>query len=133
MKALKELNIESPLITVGLTKKEIRYFSKHMGLPTWNKPAFACLASRFPYDIPITEDRLLIIEKAEQLLYTFNIRNARVRYHFKLARIEVEKMDISTILRNSKVIVKHFKKLGFDYITLDLEGYRSGSLNEVIK
>ena len=132
-KAIKELNVVSPLRDAGLTKEEIRNFSKDMGLPTWDKPAFACLASRFPYGISITKERLKIVEKAEEFIRSLGVKQFRVRYHNEIARIEVSKNDFQLILIHSDEIVREFKKLGFKYITLDIEGYRTGSLNEVFE
>ena len=134
MKALAELGIKSPLRECGFTKEEIRSLSKELGLPTWNKPAAACLASRIPYNEQISEKKLLMIDKAEQMLYNLGIVGLRVRLHGdNLARIEcnVERYaDI--ILKNREMINDELHKLGFAYVTLDLRGYRTGSLNEVI-
>jgi len=130
MKALEELNIISPLADVKLTKSEIRNLSKQMNLDTWDKPAFACLASRFPYGIRITKRRLKKIEEAEDVMRSLGVTVFRVRYHNEIARIEVDKRDFQLLLKHSDMIVKRFKDLGFKYITLDIEGYRSGSLNE---
>ena len=132
-KAIQELQIISPLKQVGLTKTEIRKLSKQLGLPTWDKPSFACLASRFPYGTKLTKSRLNQVEQAETLLQSLGIEQFRVRYHDKLARIEVPQKDFQLILKHSKTIVNQFKKLGFTYITLDITGYRSGSMNEVLK
>ena len=131
-KALRELSIVSPLRDVGLTKDEIRSFSKEIGLDTWDKPAFACLASRFPYGIEITKPRLEQVEKAELYLRSLGFKQFRVRYHVEIARIEVSKNDFQQILAHSDDIVKKFRELGFNYVTLDIEGYRTGSLNEVL-
>ena len=131
MKALEELGVVSPLRDVGFSKQEIKKLSKHMQLDTWDKPAFACLASRFPYGIEITKSRLDQVEKAEAFLYSLDIKQFRVRYHTDIARIEVEKNDFPLILKHSDEITKKFKKIGFKYVTLDIEGYRMGSLNEV--
>jgi uncharacterized protein len=130
MKALQELNIQTPLIDVHLTKEEIRLLSKQMNLPTWSKPSFACLASRFPYKIPITESRLHQVEQAESILANLGLHQYRVRFHNEIARIEVEQTEFKKIFENKDKIVKSLKTLGFRYITLDLEGYRPGSLNE---
>lgn len=131
-KARKELGVISPLKDVGLTKQEIRDLSHTMHLQSSEKPAFACLASRFPYGVKITKKRLRQVESAEELLFSLGIRQCRVRYHDYIARIEVASDDLQTILTHAQRIVKHLKKLGFTYITLDLEGYRTGSLNEVL-
>lgn len=132
IKALNELGIVSPLKDVGLTKNEIRELSQEMNLDTWDKPAFACLASRFPYGTEITKSKLEMVEKAESFIQDFGVRQFRVRFHNEIARIEVSKNDFQIILDYSDEIVKKFKELGFKYITLDIEGYRTGSLNEVL-
>ena len=128
--ALKELSIVSPLKDVGITKHEIRKLSKKMKLDTWDKSAFACLASRFPYGEKITKTKLKRVEQAESFLFTLGIKQLRVRYHGDTARIEVLKNDFEKIIRNSDEIISYFKKLKFTYVTLDLQGYRTGSLNE---
>jgi len=133
MKALEKLGIISPLINAKIVKKEIRLLSKEMGLETWDKPSYACLASRFPYGIKINKKRLKTIEKAEDVLKNFGIRQTRVRFHNDIARLEVFKDDFQKILENADEISKKIKELGFKYVTLDIEGYRSGSLNEVLK
>ncbi len=133
MKALKEFGVVSPLKDAGLTKKEIKGLSRAMHLDTWDKSAFACLASRFPYGVRITKSRLDQVEKAEAFLYSLDIKQFRVRYHNEVARIEVDKKDFQPILTHSDEIIKKFKKLGFKYITLDIQGYRTGSLNEVLR
>jgi len=129
MKAIKELDIKSPLKDAKLTKDEIIQLSKFYGLPTWNKPAFACLASRFPFNEYITIEKLKIIDKAENFLKKFKLSQIRVRYHKNLLRIETNINDFDKIFLNRKKIVKKLKKLGFKFITLDLEGYRTGSMN----
>jgi uncharacterized protein len=103
-----------------------------MHLKSSKKPAFACLASRFPYGMKITKKRLAQVETAEDFLFSLGMRQCRVRYHEHIARIEVGEEDLAVVLRNAKRIIKRFKELGFTYITLDLEGYRTGSLNEVL-
>lgn len=132
--AASELGIRAPLLEAGLTKEEIRKLSKKMGLPTWNKPAMACLASRFPYGEEITKQKLNNVEKAEEYISNLGFSNVRVRAYDKLARVEVNQDQIKDILLNSKKekITKKLKDLGFIYVTLDLEGYRSGSMNEVL-
>lgn len=131
LKALKELKIISPLMDVGFNKQEIRDLSKKMGLETWDKPSFACLASRFPYGITINKKRLNDVEKAEDLIRSLGIKQFRVRFHYDIARIEVEKNAFTCILEHSETIIKQLKELGFTYITLDIEGFRKGSLNEM--
>jgi len=133
LKALKKFNIKSPLIDVKLSKAEIRNLSKKLKLKSWDMPSSACLATRFPYGTIITKKRLYQVEKAEDFLRSLNIKQVRVRYYFETAKIEVLKQDFQKIIKNSDKIVKYFKDLGFTYINLDLRGYRSGSLNEVLK
>jgi len=127
------LGVVSPLVEVKLTKKEIRLLSKKLGLPTWAKPAQACLASRIPYGNKITKEKLTKIAQTEAYLKKLGVENLRVRNHGKIVRIETSPESFQTLLKNSKKIIREFKKLGFTYITLDLEGYRTGSLNEVFK
>ena len=131
-KARKELGVRSPLYDVGLTKQEIRDLSQSLHLKSSEKPPRACLASRFPYGTKITKERLKQVETAEEYLFSLEIKQSRVRYHDHIARIEVASDDFPTILSQAKKIIKRFKTLGFTYITLDLEGYRTGSLNEVL-
>jgi len=131
-KALEELDIKTPLIDAQFTKQDIRTLSKTMNLPTWDKPSLACLASRFPYDTMITKERLKMIEDAENILWGLGVHQVRVRYHETISRIEVEPKDFDLILTHSKEIIQQFKRLGFHYITLDLEGFKSGRLNEGI-
>lgn len=131
--ARNELGVISPLRDVGLTKQEIRDLSRSMRLDSSEKSAFACLASRFPYGVEITKERLQQVEQAEEFLFSLGIHQCRVRYHNEVARIEVGKDDVQTIITHANEIVKRFKKLGFTYVTLDIEGYRTGSLNEVLK
>jgi len=135
MKALGELGIRSPLKEAMMTKEDIRYFSRKMSLRTWNKPSFACLASRFPYGKEITKEKLSIVDKAERFLRGLNFKQVRVRHHGQIARIELEKKDIGTFISKGLLdkVIKKFKELGFLYVTLDLEGYRSGSMNEPLK
>jgi len=129
-KALEELGIISPLKDAGLTKQEIRMLSKKNGLKTSNLPSFACLASRFPYHIKISKEKLHQIERCEKHLRNLGIKQYRVRYHNEIARIEVDVKDFQVIIDNKEIIINSFKEEGFQYITLDLQGYRSGSLNE---
>lgn len=132
--AVKELGVYSPLRQNGFTKDEIRALSKEKGLPTWNKPSFACLSSRFPYGESITPERLIMIDKAEQYLIDLGIRQVRVRFHEKLARIETDEAGFSLLLdpatRNK--VFEEFRKIGFIYVALDLRGYRTGSMNETL-
>lgn len=132
--AVKELGVKSPLRQVGLTKSEIRKLSKEHGLPTWNKPSFACLSSRFPYGESITPKRLKMIDQAEQYLLDLGIWQVRVRIHDNLARIEVDEEGFVTFSdpQLRKQIYDEFKKIGFTYVSLDLIGYRTGSMNETL-
>jgi uncharacterized protein len=131
-RARSELGIRSPLQEVGLTKKEIRNLSASFHLTSAEKPPFACLASRFPYGVKITKERLEQVSSAEEYLFSLGIRQCRVRYHNEIARIEVNREDLPLLLINTEKVIKEFKTLGFIYITVDLEGYRTGSLNEVL-
>ncbi len=131
-KAIIESAVNSPLKDVGLNKDEIRELLKGYGIPNWNKPSNACLASRFPYATEITPEKLATVEKAEIFIKQFGIDQLRVRYHDKVARIEVPEEYMDTILAHRKEIFDHFKHLGFAYTALDLKGYRTGSLNETI-
>jgi len=131
-RALLELGIRSPLQEAGLTKTDIRFLSRKLNLPTHNKPSSPCLATRFPYGMPITEEGLLRVNSAELFLAKYKINPLRVRDYGNTARIEVPKEKITLFLDRNMVndIIKHFKTLGYSYISLDLEGYRTGSLNE---
>ena len=133
-RAIRELGIVSPLHEAGLTKAEIRALSREMGLPTSDKPSFACLASRFPYGERITAAGLERVEKAEQWLLDagLDLTQLRVRSHGDLARIEVPTGDIPRLASRAAEIAAAFKDLGFAYVTLDLFGYRTGSMNEVL-
>jgi uncharacterized protein len=129
-KALEELKIRSPLQEAGLKKEEIRFLSKRMGLSTWDKPAVPCLATRIPYGQPITLKKLNEIEQAEDYLHILGFKNIRVRHDNHTARIELPTDYFEDVLNYREKIVDKFKSLRFTYITLDLEGFRSGSLNE---
>jgi uncharacterized protein len=129
-RAVAEKGVLSPLRAAGLTKQEIRELSHMLSLPTHSKPSFACLASRIPYGITITSDILKQIELSEEFLNTLGIKQVRVRYHGAVARIEVEDKDVSTVLGRRTDIYGRLNDLGFTYVTLDLKGYRTGSLNE---
>lgn len=134
MKAIKELQVRSPLLEAELTKEEIRELSKRLNLPTWNKPAFACLATRFPYGERLVADKLTKVGKAEGYLRQFNFKQLRVRHHDDLtARIEVLPEDMPFFLEHRLEVVARFKEVGYNYIALDLMGYRTGSMNEVLE
>ncbi len=132
MRAASELGIRSPLREAGLTKSEIRELSRELGLPTWDKPSFACLASRFPYGTQITRERLGQVGAAEQALRQMGFRQVRVRHHGDTARIEVGVEDLARLIEPEvrERIVAELQGLGYLYITLDLEGYRTGSMNK---
>lgn len=134
MQAVTELGIKSPLREAGLYKQEIRDLSENMHLPTWDKPSYACLASRFAYGESITEEKLRMVEQAEQLLMDMGLRQMRVRIHGTLARIEVPETDFGRVMETDmrNEIVTKFKEYGFSYVTFDLQGYRTGSANEVL-
>ena len=134
LRAIRELEIRSPLREAGLTKKEIRFLSREMGLPTWDKPSYACLASRFVYGETIDREKLEMVDRAEELLLGLGLKQMRVRIHGRMARIEALPEDIEGLAeeKTRKVIAEGFKKIGFSYVTLDLEGYRTGSMNETL-
>jgi len=134
-RAGKELGIRSPLQEARLNKKEIRLLSKAMGLPTWNKPSLACLSSRFPYETPIEPKNLVRVEKAENYLRRLGFKQVRVRHHGQTARIEILPEEFHKLFSSEKrvKIYRRLKKLGYIYVTLDLAGYRSGSMNEVLR
>ncbi len=131
-RASSELGVISPLVDAGLSKKEIRDISRSLGLSTWNKPATPCLSSRFPYGEKITADALQQVNRAEYFIRSFGIKELRVRHHSDTARIEINPDEFPLIMdegiRNK--ITAHLKSLGYKYVTLDLQGFRSGSLNE---
>lgn len=134
LRALKELAIKSPLMEIGINKAEIREFSKELGLPTWDKPSYACLLSRIPYNEEIKIQDIELIEKSEKYLINLGFRAVRIRKHRDLARIELSKDDIKGFFENELLdtVSKKLKSFGFRYVTLDMEGYRTGSLNEVL-
>ncbi len=127
--AARKLGVVSPLIQVRLTKDEIRKLAKKFKLPNWNKPSMACLASRIPYGLRIDRKTLRRIDRAEHFLRKLGFSQVRVRDHFPVARIEILQNDFESLLRHRKKVTIYFKKLGYKYITLDLEGYRTGSMN----
>ena len=131
-KAAEEKKVTSPLLEVGLTKEELRRFSRERNITTWSKPSQACLASRIPYGKKITREKINMVTKAEQALKNLGFETVRVRFHEKLAKIEVDKNDIEKFLKNTtrKEVTDKLKKIGFSWICLDLEGYKSGSMNK---
>ncbi|MBQ9245324.1 ATP-dependent sacrificial sulfur transferase LarE [bacterium] len=135
MQAISELGIKSPLRYANLTKEEIRTLSKQINLPTWNKQSFACLSSRFVYGEEITEKKLNMVDKAEQLLLDMGFHQVRVRIHNNLARIETMPNEFDKLIKeeNRTKIVNALKEYGFTYVSMDLTGYRTGSMNETLK
>ncbi|MDH5543793.1 MAG: ATP-dependent sacrificial sulfur transferase LarE [Nitrospinota bacterium] len=134
-KAATERGVRSPLMEAGMTKDDIRFHAKRLSLPNWDKPAAACLASRFPYGTSITDEKLKRIEKAEETLKREGFGQVRVRYHEGIARIEVSPVRITELASHPglKDLVREIKSFGFDFVVLDLEGYRTGSFNELLK
>jgi uncharacterized protein len=134
-KAAKEIGVRSPLCEAELTKNEIRYLSKELGLSTWNKPSLACLSSRIPYNEKITEEKLRQVEEAEGILRNLGFTQVRVRHHNDIARIELvpDEMSSLNVYEMRLSIDSALKSLGFKYVTVDLKGYRTGSMNEVLE
>jgi uncharacterized protein len=133
MRAAEELGVRAPLLEAGFTKADVRLLSRQMELPTWDLPSMACLASRIPYGTPLTVEALERVDAAESILrHEFSLRRVRVRDHFPLARIEVPETDIGRLSHPDvrAEVVGHLKALGYHYVTLDLQGFRSGSMNE---
>lgn len=136
MRAVDELQqVRSPLLEVGMTKADIRELSRRWNLPTWDKPSAACLSSRIAYGTEITEDRLSQVEQAEACIRRFCQGQVRVRHHGDLARIEVAPVEAQKLLQPdvAAVVAGELKKFGFDYVTIDIQGYRTGSMNETLK
>ena len=134
LKAIEELGIKSPLREAGLTKEDIRRLSREMGLPTWDKQSFACLSSRFVYGETITEEKLGMVDKAEQRLLDLGFHQVRVRIHGNLARIEIDREEFEKILQPGVAagLDDYLRSLGFVYVTLDLGGYQTGSMNRTL-
>jgi uncharacterized protein len=133
--AAEEKNVRSPLVEAGLTKNEIRVLSKKHNLPTWDKPASPCLSSRIAYGVPVTIERLSKVERGEAVLRKLGFREFRVRVHDELVRLEIAPGELAKALNieTAEHLANEFKKIGFRYVTLDLEGFRSGAMNEVLK
>jgi uncharacterized protein len=133
--AAAEHQVRSPLIEVGLTKSEIRELSSGHGLPTWDKPSSPCLSSRLAYGVPVTIERLSKVEQAESFLRGLGFREFRVRVHGELARIEIAREEMAAAFSEdfAETVVERFRQIGFKYVTLDLQGFRSGAMNEVLK
>lgn len=132
-RAARELGVRSPLEEVGLTKAEIRQLARTRGLPNWDAPSDACLASRIPYGTPITAEKLSRIGRAEEVLRELGLGQLRVRDHGEIARIELEPGDLAAGLNHRHRVVRELRSLGYAYVTLDLQGFRSGSMNEVLE
>ncbi|MCR5847265.1 MAG: ATP-dependent sacrificial sulfur transferase LarE [Lachnospiraceae bacterium] len=135
LQAVEELGIKSPLRSLGFTKEDIRELSRYLDLPTWDKQSFACLSSRFVYGETISKEKLGMVDKAEQLLLDLGFHQVRVRIHGTMARIEIMPDEFEKLISEEVRyrIITYFKSFGFTYITMDLIGYRTGSMNEVIK
>jgi uncharacterized protein len=133
--AATEHRVRSPLIEVGMTKAEVRLLSRRVGLPTWDKPASPCLSSRIAYGIPVTIERLSAVDRGEEILRKMGFREFRVRHHDSLVRLEIAPAELPGALHLDVIneLARRFRELGFKYVTLDLEGHRSGAMNEVLK
>lgn len=133
--AATEHEVRSPLIEVGMSKREVRELSRRAGLPTWDKPASPCLSSRIAYGTPVTIERLSVVERGEEIMRSLGFREFRVRHHDELVRLEIAPAEIDGALRREVVdeLARRFRALGFRYVALDLHGYRTGAMNEVIK
>jgi pyridinium-3,5-biscarboxylic acid mononucleotide sulfurtransferase len=134
MDAAREMGVKAPLLEAGLNKEEIRELSRRMGLSTWDKPQMACLSSRIPYGSNVTKDKLKTISLSELFLRELGLRQFRVRYHEKIARIEIDEGEFEKLFNRDfrAMISKRLKDLGFIYVTIDVDGYRTGSMNEAI-
>jgi len=132
--AAKQHAVRSPLIEVGMSKSEVREFSRRVGLPTWDKPASPCLSSRIAYGTTVTIERLSKVDRGEEILREFGFREFRVRHHDTLVRLEIAPAELDRALRRDVIeqLAARFRELGFKYVTLDLQGFRSGSMNEVL-
>ncbi len=135
MEAAKAAGVRAPLIEAEVWKQEIRTLSRELGLPTWDKPSFACLSSRFQYGEAITPEKLRRIDAAEAFVRSLGFRQFRVRHHDRLARLELPPEEMERLFEEGRheAVVKRFKELGYLYVTLDLQGFRSGSANEILK
>jgi uncharacterized protein len=132
--ATNEHAVRSPLIEAEMTKAEVRLLSRRVGLPTWDKPASPCLSSRIAYGIPVTIERLSTVDRGEEILRELGFREFRVRHHDSLVRLEIASAEMTRALRREVIddLARRFRQLGFKYVTLDLQGYRSGAMNEVL-
>jgi uncharacterized protein len=132
-KAAKELGVVSPLSAAGMGKAEVREIAKHLGLPTWDKPALACLSSRFPYGQEITAEKLAQVARAEEFMRRQGYKQVRVRHHGEIARLEVGPDELERAFKDREKISAELRAAGFLYVTLDLAGYQPGSLNAALK
>lgn len=132
LQAAHDRGVRAPLLEAGITKAEIRHMSRQFGLRTWDKPSFACLSSRIPYGELITQEKLTMIDQAEAFMMQLGFRQVRVRQHEKLARIEVAPTMLADVIAVADTITAKLQEIGYTYVSLDLKGYRSGSLNEVL-
>jgi len=133
MRAASELHVRSPLREAGMTKQDVRAVAKALGLPNWDKPSFACLSSRFPYGTEITPELLARVDGCERFLRELGFRQFRVRHHDTVCRLEVEPADFARVLEHRQAILNRFRELGYLYVTLDIEGFRSGKMNDVLR
>jgi uncharacterized protein len=133
--AATEHSVRSPLIEVGVNKQEVRLLSRRAGLPTWDKPASPCLSSRIAYGTPVTIERLVSVDQGEEILRSLGFREFRVRHHDQLVRIEIAPSEMDRVLRRELIdeLARRFREMGFKYVTLDLHGFRSGAMNEVLR
>ncbi|MBA2732617.1 MAG: ATP-dependent sacrificial sulfur transferase LarE [Acidobacteria bacterium] len=133
--AAVEQGIRSPLVEVGMSKREVRELSRRAGLPTWDKPASPCLSSRIAYGTPVTIERLSVVDRGEEIMRSMGFREFRVRHHDELVRLEIAPAELDRALQREVVdeLAKKFRALGFRYVTLDLHGYRTGAMNEILK
>lgn len=134
LRAAREAGVISPLLECGMGKAQVRELARHLGLPNWRKPALACLSSRIPYGMPVTIQSLSMVEKAEAFLWDRGFSDFRVRHHTKLARIEVKPSDLPRLMEEPlrSELIRYFKNIGYTYVTVDLQGFRSGSGNEAV-
>jgi uncharacterized protein len=135
LKAAQEMGVVAPMVNAGLTKNDIRLLSKEMFLETWDKPSLACLATRIPYETPITREALKMVEQAEDIMITLGFAACRVRHHGTVARIEMSPSDFKKVFdKNIKmIIIKKFRKIGFSHVTIDMEGYVQGKMNRSLE
>lgn len=129
-RAAHEFEVRSPLVDAGIGKAEIRELARRLGLPNWNKPSYACLSSRIAYGEQVTPQKLRVLDEAERFVRSLGLGQFRVRHHDTIARLEVQPEDLGAVVEHREAIVAKLKELGYVYVTLDLQGFRSGSMNE---